>query len=509
MRHLLVFLALAVSASAQPLPEGAVFDDFTYASTDWRETILSDGPGATYRPDAPSPEGSLYGPNDWYTPGGTISARAWYRYGWQESTVASFNGTLTPSSRGLLFSIPPGTYRANGCPDPNDPSKTINPQQISTGFSARRGTWAGRVRLGQLPPPNEASMMQAFWLVSPMGSQTRTPNGLVKLWNEVDHEFNNRFLGARQPFEYDATSYRSGNGSEAIHAPMYARALHGESPGNAVPWPDGLGWTCTVIHDGRGSRESPEACAARLANPPARQDPFWATLLLHVSDEAIRFSLHAENGSERVVMASDRMGPPTSLPMTALFSQHFYPPDAYWTCEQWGTARQPVTMDTDWFYYSQDPEASIEDVRAGVEAFRSRQIARGTTIPNVRLSRPDRPLSGVADEWGYGSRTTPLSISFVAPRAMRPGEDTRIVALPPLRHGTYRYTWSTSTRMQNGPLVTERLGEVPFELPFTFPENAQHVIVRVRLEEVNDAGEVVRNEIVRPVEDTLLIRRAR
>ena len=499
-------LALALwpePPAAQPLPRGVVFDDLAYASTEWRETLLADGPGGAFRPDADGPPGSLYGPNRWATADGETTARAWYRYGWQESTVADFDGTLAPAPWGLRFTIPPGTYRADGCPNPAAPERTLNPQQIVTGFAARRGTWAARVRLGALPPKDSAAVIQAFWLVGPYGARVATGGGVQKAWNEIDHEFNNAFLGRAQAFDYDATGYRTG--TEARPWLMYAPALGGAPAGDRRL--DGQALTCTVVSaDGRGRREAPAACAELLTGAADGAAP-WVTLVMRVADAGVAFSLDAELADgARLAMASDVSSPPSALPLSMLLSQHFFPPTAPWTCDDTGVLADPMTLDADWVYYAADPAAPTARIARDVAALRARGVPRASTVRGLRLERPARPLAGTAAEYGFGSRTTPLSVAVVAPPGAAPGDTVRVEARLPERGGTYRFAWSATTYWP-GRTRAARLGDTPFARAIPFPADADSVRVHVRVEEIDDGGRTLRNAVVQPATGWTVLRR--
>ena len=90
--------AVTSSLGAQPLPDGVLFDDFTYVSTAWSL-------------DARKQErGALYGPNAWragQAPPDTAVERAWYRAYWREmndfydsTAVEVADGRLRGEARG-------------------------------------------------------------------------------------------------------------------------------------------------------------------------------------------------------------------------------------------------------------------------------------------------------------------------------------------------------------------------------------------------------------------------
>lgn len=501
---LVVGVALAVGAGSQPawsqpIPDGVVFDDFAYTSTEWRMAVQRDHADGTPSPDVEGAPGSLYGPNAWWTPGGELHRRAWYRYGWQEEWNSAFGGSLDPSPNGLSFRVPPGLHVGDRCPDPRDPSRPMAPQQIASGFTATRGTWVARLRFSTLAEARDGVHIQAFWLVSHAFGRMRTAEGDLPVWNEVDHEFNNAFRGPDQPYPYDATSVRSGAGRDVgwvgLAAPGHAAGVDGARAG------------CAVTVRGRTHLEPEAACMARLANPPDRQTPVWATLIMRVSDAGVVFEVTAQDGDASLEMVSARHAPAPVLPLVTLFSQHLNPLGHGWSCEQQVPLAHEAEMEVDWMYYDRDPEASRARVEAGVAAFRARGIPRAVTGPSLELERPVRHYGALAGDWGVGARTTPLELDLDGPSRMAPGEHGQVVARPPLRHGVFRVTWTVTQRVRGGPLETHAVTDASFALPLTFPAGVDLLIVRARLEEVDEAGAPIYTETVQPVEDTHLIYR--
>lgn len=491
--RLVLGLALAAAtAGAQPVPAGVVFDDFVYLSTEWRMAVQRDQPDGTPSADMEGAEGSLYGPNLWWTPDGEIRRRAWYRYGWQEIWHSSFAGTLDASPAGLWFRLPAGNHAGDHCPDPGGEGRVMIPQQIVSGFVARRGVWATRLQFGTLADASEGVHIQAFWLVSNAFGRMRTPEGDVPVWNEVDHEFNNAFRGTDQPHPYNATSVRSGPGHRVAWVPMGP-----DSP--EAGHPDG----CMVTRHGRTHTESEAACMARLANPSGRQEPVWAILLIRVADDGVVFELVAQDGDDRLSMVSPRHAPAPVLPLGTLLSQHLAPHAG--ACGERIRLAEDAEMEVDWVYYSSDPSTALADVTDGVSAFRARGIRRAITDATLSLERPTRHYSAEASGWGLGSRTTPLTLRLDGPSLMSPGEQAQVVALPPLRHGLFRVLWTVTRRLTDGPLVTESVPGFSFALPVDFPPGTDTLIVRARLEEVTDEGVAIYTDVVQPVEATLRI----
>ena len=413
---------------------------------------------------------------------------------------------LVATSTGLRFSIPPGTHWGDECDDPRVQDHHVSPQQLISGFTFRRGTWAARLRLGSLPDPADASAIHAFWLLSPAFAEVSG----ARVSNEIDHEWNNYFLGADQAYPYVATGAARGTPEGGRKAPMSSPLAAPVLPQPGVPT-DPLAWTCRHRRGTEDQTLAPEACSALLRGQqvselPQPQEEVFATLTIHVSDEGIRFSLASDGWSGRIEMRSALLTPATQAPLAALLSQHLFPARGIQDCHRRAVLRTPMTFEVDWFLYADAPDLSAENAEALVRQIRQQGVSRLATASGVELERPDRPLVGWSGRWGYGAWTTPLSLSLDAPRAMAPGEAARLYAGPPRRHGTYRYTWTVSTRYASGRYETTTHDDA-FALPFTFAEGARTVLVRVRLEELDDEGEVVHNETVQPVERVFTIRR--
>ncbi|MEL6616793.1 MAG: hypothetical protein AAFQ43_13705, partial [Bacteroidota bacterium] len=425
--------------------------------------------------------------------------------------------SLDATPDGLRFAAAAGDHQSDGCRDENGSGHSVSPQQIASGFTARRGTWMARVRLGELPQADQASLIHAFWVLGHAHGWVREDGEDRRVSNEIDHEWNNSFAGHRQTFAYSSTGASVGVPFEGL--PGFWR----KAPMGTPDAPPGLGrhhdvldpayWTCRYTGASGDRTLAPEACAALLSGQrasglPAPQGDVWSTLTIHVSDAGIDFSLVSDGWGGRVEMQSSRLSPSTQLPMSALFSQHVTPAVGVRACEDPVTLLRRRTFDVDWFLYSPDPSLSLSDARAHVRTLRARGVPRLATIPDARLERPLRPLVGYTSRWGMGAWTTPLSIRLEAPRRMASGETATLLALPPERYGAYRYTWTLSTRYDDGRYVTETRDDA-FGVPFTMPEGAKTVLVRVRLEELDDQRRPFQSEIVQPVERLFMIRRAR
>ncbi|OZC03095.1 hypothetical protein [Rubricoccus marinus] len=504
------FLCLRAQTPAA-LPENVLFDDFDYASTEWEQMMTGTPPAAR------GPYGSLYGPNEWVVSasGETAERRLWYRYAWQEGGPPQPERQLKTSTNGLLFSMMPGRHLADGCPDTTGGPLPVLPQQIASGFSARRGTWASHVNLGTLPSPERAAMINAFWLLSPTVGVVRQPDGSdVRITNEVDHEWNNRFLGSSQAYLFSSTGSTLGTQGLGRKAPMgtpLAPPPLGINYDREIDGAVADSWSCLYTRGETRLSLAPEACSAllqgrRVRGLPAPEGEVFATWLIHIGDDGTRFTLVSDGWGGRLEMESSRLSPPTQLEVFTLFSQHFSPGDHTTGCGLGPALQREYPFEVDWFLYSPRPDLERDEAVRVVSQIRSRGVSRLATIPGARLERPERPLVGHASDWGFGAWTTPLSLDVRAPRHMAWGETATLLALPPARHGAFRTTWTLATRYEDGRYERETRTEA-FALPFTFASGVRTTLVHVRLEEVNESNQTVRNETVQPVEHVFMIHR--
>lgn len=147
-------LLLTQQAYSQLPSEGVIFDDFKYTTSTWCSEINDTCTG-----DHP-PAGSVFGENAWDTPSGVQNQRAWYQYLWQEQsnvdagTSINFN-TVTSNNNGHMTFSAAGQFDGHEYENP----PTI-PQQVISGFTATRGTWAARVNFGDLESQNVADLVQ-------------------------------------------------------------------------------------------------------------------------------------------------------------------------------------------------------------------------------------------------------------------------------------------------------------------------------------------------------------
>jgi hypothetical protein len=481
---LVAFLLIHSAVQAQgTLPrEGVVFDDFKYDNASWISEVDSG--------ELP-PDGSLYGRNAWHTSeaGVTTMSRAWYQYLWQErSDLISGTSIRTTTRNGgtLTITLPAGNYpesRVSGFGDPH----------IASGFSARRGTWAARVTFSDLDPGHQAGLIQAFWLqglavaIAPDGSRR---------WNEVDFEWNNRFRGRNQERPYLHTGYTVG-GSDHVYRYLAAPGLNGDGRLPPVDWT----WSCNKI-DGRRAQALREAECNRLLveGGSAGAGPLPVTLMMHVSEEGVYFDVEADGPNGRVVSRTIRAAPVTELPLIALFSQHV---------AAGARLSEDRELAVDWFYYSPSTEVTIDDIHTQVTYIRTTLGApRINTVPGLDLERPRRHLPGEASTYGMGALTTPISLDLSHnPETVRAGDMVSLSALPPLRHGAYRYTWRYRTQDTRGRMSRWRNLDGHFAATFAVP--GVRSIVGVEFEvSVSElvSGEVLRNAFVQPVTQTFSVR---
>ncbi len=460
---LLSFTVIGIGPLLAQTPNlDVIFDDFSYRSTNWGSE-LDEGWNPTSAPN------SVYGRTKWSTPSGERNQRLWYRYFWQESasTDPQWDLSADPSSSGRL------TFSIDGREQPYaaDGIDGRLPQQIVTGFAARRGTWAARVTFGDLAPAAQSALIQAFWLISPYSFFIN--NKRRKEWSEVDVEWNNHFNGKTQQNPYLRTGHTAGEGP--IEGPLYAPPR----PQQQRTAPKAYAWSCansTIVL-------SEEECSSLITETPV-------VILIQVSDSGVRYEIQAGDGSNRIFARSQQISPPPSHPMVAVFSQHV---------SQESTVSSTERFSVDWFYYSPDPEVSVQTIFSDVALLRATRIPRYLGRPAFTLERPDHYLDGNAASYGLAHVSTPLALDRShLPSSLAPGATARLTVLPPLRHGFFRLTWHYRCHFNSGRLSKWKPltpGSFPgtADVAFTFPRRrtVDYVELRILLEELKSPEEPV------------------
>jgi len=172
-------------------------------------------------------EQTLFGRNQWTdidnNPGPFL--RFWYRSDWSE---ARFRNTarLVFKNRGQLRMETEYAHSYQWKPG-------YLPPIISSGFTARTGTWATRVRFDDISigEATFSPITQAFWTFSPNLACTtdvtiRPCANEHKYWSEFNHEWNNYFSPKHKQF----LAKRRGRGRRAIVYRRIYDERSGESP---------------------------------------------------------------------------------------------------------------------------------------------------------------------------------------------------------------------------------------------------------------------------------------
>lgn len=490
----ILFLHTNVVVSQSLPPEGVIFDDFDYTSNAWNYEL--DG----WDPDANT--GSVFGTNLWDTPTGPQNRRAWYVYHWQEDGNFPTGTSIAPTTIGpvsfLNISAQSGHYAGHI----NDGSKAPT---IASGFTARRGTWAARVNFGDVEPAALADLIEGFWTQSIANGYVNGSNR----WNEIDFEWNNRFRDWVYPYEqtnpYLATGYTYGS-SMGQHRPLFAPA-----------WPNGIGgnpttyyWNCKyvwgaqavvqLLNDAECSQVLNQTYIDPQGNTPW-SDP-GIVLFIQVRDSDVFFGIQSDGWGGVIAAHTVREGPPTNLPMVTLFSLYIH---------EVADLNQNENFLVDWVYYSPSTSIDINNVNQHVVYLQNILNTPRYNSTGLNLERPFAHLDGTTQRTG---RTTPLSLDFsLNPSYMLAGESKTLLALPPLRHGLFRYSWQYRINYNNGtsspwtPLPASAGG---WEASFTFPSgpNITNVIISVTLEELNPTTLTVINAgIAIPITRTFAIYR--
>jgi len=409
---LALFVTLPAWAQPTPCPEDlevnyegpcfygvlpAFFDDFAYESARTTGNV------------ADAPEGDFFGTNVWYVRDGKEQTRAWHRFNRNDLPIP---GTVTfdaPST--MLMRIPEGFLSADF-----DRSAIIHASFLSGG-----GTYAWRARLSELW--HGQRLRQTLWTMSNNsyvfdreegGSTTRT-----MYWSELDFENQNHFQGERRngAFVPDFVTLMSvGN--------HYGQRWNED--GSQRLGSNGI----TGPAEGRGKlARNGMARGDAAQNAPLLQSwaDTWIYFIIDVDADAetvtYRMIPERPTGALELLLEERYTAGPEFYPLQLThpaFSLHWVQPE--------GRLRQPLYLETDWFYYSPVPELSTEAIRRQVQYLRQRDLPR--------LNTTGRPTFQSYDS------AHPIGPSIEGPRQVACGEKaTWIIDAHRLGryHVTFRY----------------------------------------------------------------------
>ncbi len=365
-------------------------------------------------------------------------------------------------------------------------TKAVERSQIMSGLVARRGTWAARVCFSDFWQVKKAK--QAFWLYSPMhgslGSESETR------WNEIDYEWWNTHSNTQPDHHWLRTGHTVGDTPEdhggvddVISEPLCSP----QCPYGAEEYT----WSCELESlDGTVQELKGPDCSAVILGQYDGGTGLgvdgYMVLLIHVSDGGVDYEVKAYGTDGAELRASSSSSRVPNLPLAAMFLQEY-------------AVGATDTFDIDWFYYSPDVSPTIDAVLDHVSSSLENSARHNNT--GLRLAVPDGEL---------GDCSTELEITLPKPipETMTPGETVCIVALPPLRHGRFRYTWWHIP--DYGETKALPISITPYyggwEADFAFPQGAIADTLTIRLEEVKE-GEACEkeNDIVKPIERSWVI----
>ncbi|MEO1479044.1 MAG: hypothetical protein AAFV01_10745 [Bacteroidota bacterium] len=462
---LALIVAVTSSLGAQPLPDGILFDDFTYMSTAWSL-------------DARKQErGSLYGPNAWrvgQAPSDTVAERAWYRAYWREMNDFYDSTAVEVADGRLRIEARAGTYAA-----------AQRHPQVASGFTAVTGTWAARVRfsdLGAVPFYTtgrhqgwpEVDIMQSFWTLSPY----RVRKGDGWAWSEMDHEFNNWFGRARRTERGARLYVDTGFFENGMAYPFGMKGAGGDA------------YTCTRTRGGQTEQLRPTACAAALLPNGDRPAPF-VTLLIQHDGSGVRFALRLDGSTEdepieegriedgRIEMVSERLAETVpSQPMMAMFSMYLKDHEEAPVFD----LDTPQAMDVDWFFYAEDI-VDLDTVTDHIATIRDAEVTRLNTLgrpaafPYVACDTRQPWPDWKTCPWPRIASPKPeFDLRLYAPPTLSTGclrEGATWIVRPPLRATTYEVRWRSRYHYRDrAPSRWHRTDEVGFRYQLPRPSGA-------------------------------------
>ena len=233
-------------------------------------------------------------------------------------------------------------------------------------------------------------------------------------------------------------------------------------------------------------------------------DP-WMILVLQITDNTVFYDILSYGWGGVLVAHSEISNRVSNLPMATLFSQYIQSGSKIDTTEDYSV---------DWFYYSPSTTININNVTQHVTYLRNTVSTSRFNNTGIGLERPFAHLPGIVSKPNSNrpNQTTSLSLDFsLNPTYMVPGSTTTLVALPPLRHGFYRYRWRYRQHYSDGSLsewfslITTNPGG--WETTFTFPSGIETIEFEVRLEELESPSNpvVLNNSTVSPITKTFVI----
>ena len=502
-------LLLGSTVAFGQLPAGGViFDDFDYVNIDW----CNEAEGGCGAFGGQPPAGSLFGANVWRTsdPGAATTtevARAWYRFSWQELFENQF-----PTGTYFDVTSTPG-YLAIGADAGNYTTADLagrSARTVASGFHAFRGTWAASVNFSDLEPAAAADLFQAFWLWSPIFGRNASGTNVNV---ELDFEWNNRFLGTGQQYPFLRTGHTVGNASTANdnHTPLEAPAWPDGST-NPVTQQLGLDWTCKYYWGNQLNQADAldgDECSDVInqvfvdqnGNVPL-SDP-EIRLFLQITDTDIFYAVSSFGWGGVLIANSEHDNLVPNLPVISKFSQYM-PNPSFLGADQ--------EIQVDWFYYTPNTTVSINDVGQHVSTIRGLSTPRFNNT-GIDLERPVEFRNGFVSNPDLTSVLTINNGFDGMPASMAPGQTETLVAMPPIRNGTYRFTWRYRRTIQGlGTLGWQTLNARygGWEAVFSFPGryyfwDVSYVDIEVTLEELDGSGNVVNNAKVSPITETFRI----
>jgi hypothetical protein len=426
---LFLILGHANVSPAQDLPViDLVFDDFRYGSS-----------------------AEMFGETSWTTRHGLRQETGWYKQSWEGRQLPP---DVSVEPLGDRVSLVAGTgFRTT--------YDSLYPPEFTTGLTARRGTWASRVRFGKLDTSDRAPMVfAAFWLMAPYYALSEADRRSG--WYEINYEWTNANPTTGRPSHPTLSMGAMIDGTSS--SDMMEHGVTGGFPFRASSDGQSANWSCLEATAGGGFRYQPdaEACASHFKPEDGSALGPYVTLLFQYDDTTLTYSAMAEDpstGAIRVKVIRKERVDRVLGDMVPYFS--------IITDGRHGL-RQPVEMEVDWFLFSPETRISLTDVIETVDSLRNEGLSRINTT-GLSLSRPEQQIT---------------TVTLLPPDISRTVHEW--VALPGIKAQStgYNFAWSSRTRTSPSAAwsdVRTRVGghTLPIE-SFTEGETQPHAIeVRV------------------------------
>jgi len=325
-----LFMVFILLIHTQDIFAQIIFDDFSYKSTEY---------------PAPDSANSLFGLNTWLTNNGETHSIAWIK-GCNFGTTPHYK--IESSPEGIKLKIFKGITE-----------KEITPF-IQSGFVRRHGTYAARVKFGDLRV--STCIDQAYWLFSTTDFRFYKNGQRIQYAEEMDYEWSNCFVDKEITMAEETLGDYDRNYSNAIQDFIKLNAVQN---GKIIPLKN-------CRDDYLGSQ------------PLAGQ---WATCLFIIDTvkKSVNICLRVSNFNNTGIMiysssSVDNNGYKTQV---SIKNHDLFSAVSVCFSNSCHVSFNDSEMDIDWFYYSLSTNMDFDSVEDSVRKLKAKGIVRINTTDAV------------------------------------------------------------------------------------------------------------------------------